>query len=211
MPYKEFEELFRNNREWIQEKLKIDEHYFEKLAEGQHPEYLMIGCSDSRVPMSSLTRSEPGKVFLHRNIANQINLTDINFLSVLEYSVEHLHVKHIIVLGHYRCGGLAAAVDGVDQGLIENWVSPIHDMYKAHKPELDEITDKNDAMDRLSEINVIEQAKNLFKTPVIARAFKREMFPRIHGWIFDIYTGEIKPIELPVDEWKKQGLVPEFY
>ncbi|NPA45551.1 MAG: carbonic anhydrase, partial [Chlorobi bacterium] len=184
-------ELIENNELWIKEKLKNDDNYFTKLSKGQNPRYLMISCSDSRVPLNSMLKAEPGEIFIHRNIANQINMTDINFLSVLEYSIEHLFIKHIIVVGHYSCGGIAAAVDGVDQGLVENWITPVNDIYNKNIDELSEIKDIQKRMDRLAEINVLEQAKNLIKIPIYQRALKRKKYPMLHAWIFDIYTGKI--------------------
>lgn len=211
MGIRNYNELLKNNEDWIKEKLELDTDYFKKLAAGQSPKYLMIGCSDSRVPLSSLLKAEPGEIFVHRNIANQVSLRDMNFLSVLEFSVIHLRAEHIIITGHYGCGGVAAAVDGIDQGLIENWTAPVKDLYTSHKAQLDKIPEKQDALDKLSEINAIEQAKNIFKTPVMARAFKNKEFPQVHAWIFNIYSGSIKELGLPLQEWKQEGLLPDFY
>ncbi len=206
-----FDILFENNKEWIDEKLESDANYFKKLSKGQAPKYLMIGCSDSRVPITSLIKAEPGEVFIHRNIANQVNLNDINLLSVLEYSVNYLHVKHIVIIGHYNCGGIAAAVDGVDQGLIENWVAPVNELYHKHKKELEAITDNHAKCDRLSEINVVEQAHNIIKTPIMQRSFQAGHFPRVHALMFNIYTGEILPIDIQKNELVKNGFLPENY
>lgn len=205
------DELIKNNEDWINEKLKNDENYFTKLSKGQNPRYLMISCSDSRVPLNSMLKAEPGEIFIHRNIANQINMTDINFLSVLEYSIEHLFIKHIIVVGHYSCGGIAAAVDGVDQGLVENWITPVNDIYNNNIEELSKITDMQKRMDRLAELNVLEQAKNLIKIPIYQRALKNKNYPMLHAWIFDIYTGKIIQKKLQFDEFIKKGLLPEDY
>ncbi len=206
-----FTDLFANNLTWIEAKKKEDPAYFEKLAEGQSPKYLMIGCSDSRVPLSSMFNAEPGEIFIHRNIANQVSLTDMNLLSVLEYSIEHLHIEHIFVVGHYNCGGVAAAVDGVDEGLIENWVSPIKDLYLQHKADLDLTHNRKTALDKLSIINTAEQVKNILKIPIMKRAFKRKKYPKVHALNFDIYTGKIDEIDLPVEEWKQAGLLPASY
>ncbi len=206
-----YQKLLENNQQWIQEKLSEDLEYFEKLSKGQSPRYLIIGCSDSRVPITSLIKAEPGEVFIHRNIANQVNLNDMNLLSVLEYSVEHLNIKHIVVIGHYACGGVAAAVDGVNQGLIESWVSPVSELYLKHKNELSEFTNHQKMCDRLSEINLIEQTYNIIKTPVMKRAFKSGKFPKIHAWLFDIYTGEIVPKDLNEKQLIENGLLPENY
>ena len=207
----DYKELFENNEKWIKEKISEQPDFFDKLSAGQSPKYLIIGCSDSRVPLDSLVKAEPGEIFIHRNIANQVSLTDMNFLSVLEYSVEHLHIKHIIITGHYNCGGVAAAIDGVDQGLIENWIAPVKDLYESNKEELDAISDKKKMADRLSEINVIAQVEKILKTPVMTRAFERRQYPKVHGWIFNIYNGKIIEQKLPVEKWKKSGLLPEFY
>ncbi len=211
MKHLDYKELFENNEQWINEKLKTSSTFFDELASSQSPDYLMIGCSDSRVPLSSIMKAKAGEFFVHRNIANQVGLTDMNTLSVLEYSVDHLHIKHIIVIGHYRCGGVGAAVDGVDQGLIENWIAPIKELYIKNKQELDSYPTRQASTDRLSELNVIEQTRNIFRTPILERAFNRKNFPKIHGWIFDIYNGKIKELELPIEKWKKEGIVPECY
>lgn len=204
-------ELIENNELWIKEKLKTDKNYFTNLSKGQNPMYLMISCSDSRVPLNSMLKAEPGEIFIHRNIANQINMTDINFLSVLEYSIEHLFIKHIMVVGHYSCGGIAAAVDGVDQGLVENWITPVNDIYNKHFEELSEIQDIHKRMDRLSEINVLEQVTNLIKIPIYQRALKRKKYPMLHAWIFDIYTGKIIQQEINFNEFIEKGLLPNDY
>ncbi len=210
MEHIQYDELFENNKKWVKEKLNSDPQYFETLSKGQCPKYLIIGCSDSRLPLTSLLKANPGDIFIHRNIGNLVGITDINLLSVLEYSIEHLNIEHIIVAGHYSCGGVEAAVDGVDQGLIENWVSPIKDLYVENKKELDCMTNK-DMKDKLSEISAIAQVKNIFKTPVMKRALKSESYPEIHAWIFNIYNGKILELPLPLKEWKEIGLIPEFY
>jgi carbonic anhydrase len=210
--HNDYLDLLRNNKSWASEKLKMDPEYFEELAKPQKPKFLFIGCSDSRVPLTSITESEPGDMFVHRNIANQVNLTDINLLSIIEYAVEILNIEHIIVLGHYKCGGVRAAVDGLnEEDIVENWVSQISDLYHYHKKELEAIPDKALMYDRLSEMNVIAQLKNLLRTPIIQRAFRKNKPLVFHGWVFDIYTGLIKDLPLPVDEWKEYDLLPEDY
>jgi len=204
-------ELIENNELWIKEKLKADDNYFTNLSKGQNPRYLMISCSDSRVPLNSMLKAEPGEIFIHRNIANQVNMTDMNFLSVLEYSIEHLFIKHIIVVGHYSCGGIAAAVDGVDQGLVENWITPVNDIYTKHIEELSKIKYMQKRMDRLSEINVLEQAHNLIKIPIYQRALKKKVYPMLHAWIFDIYTGKIIQKEIDFEGLIKKKLLPTDY
>jgi len=203
--------LIANNANWIRDKKENDPQYFEKLAIGQAPKYLMIGCSDSRVPLSSMFNAEPGEIFIHRNVANQVGMTDMNLQTVLEYSVEHLHVGHIAIVGHYRCGGVAAAVDAIDEGLLENWVAPIKDLYLQNRDTLDLENHKQASLDKLSRINVLEQAKNVFRTPIMQRAFERGKYPRVYGLIFDIYTGKIEELDLPIDEWKVAGIIPSFY
>jgi carbonic anhydrase len=210
--HNEYLDLLKNNRIWASEKLKMDPEYFEDLAKPQKPKFLFIGCSDSRVPLTSITESEPGDMFVHRNIANQVSLTDLNLLSIIEYSVEILDIEHIIVLGHYKCGGVKAAVDGLtEQDIVENWVSQISDLYHFHKKELEAISDKAKMYDRLSEMNVIAQLKNLLRTPIIQRAFRKKKTMVFHGWVFDIYTGLIKDLPLPLEEWKEYDLLPDDY
>lgn len=204
-------QLIDNNRRWIKEKISEDKKYFEKLAIDQTPKYLMIGCSDSRVPLNYLLDASPGEIFIHRNIANQVSLTDMNFLSVLEYSVEYLKIEYIIVVGHYACGGVKAAIDGLEQGLVENWVSPIKDLYISNMDEFTGITDKDKIADRLSELNVVSQVRNIFKTAVMHRSFERGKYPKVLGWIFDIYSGKIVELPMPLDEWKKNGLLHKNY
>jgi carbonic anhydrase len=210
--HNDYLDLLKNNRQWAAEKLKTDPSYFEELAKPQKPKFLFIGCSDSRIPLDSITASEPGELFVHRNIANQINLTDINLLSIIEYAVEILNIEHIIVIGHYKCGGVKAAVEGLnEEDIVENWVSQISDLYHFHKKELESIGDKAKMYDRISEMNVISQLKNLLRTPIIQRAFRNKKKLFFHGWIFDIYTGLIKDLPLPMDEWKEYDLLPEDY
>jgi carbonic anhydrase len=205
-------ELLKNNRLWASGKLKIDPGYFVELAKPQKPKFLCIGCSDSRVPLDEITESEPGEMFVHRNIANQVNLTDINLLSILEYSVEILNIEHIIILGHYKCGGVKAAVEGLnEEDIVENWVSQISDLYHYHKKELQAIPDRAMMYDRLSEMNVIAQLKNMLRTPIIQRAFRKKKALVFHGWVFDINTGLIKNLPLPLDEWKEYDLLPGDY
>jgi carbonic anhydrase len=210
--HNDYFDLLKNNREWASEKLKTDPSYFNELELPQKPKFLVIGCSDSRVPITSIIESEPGEIFVHRNIANQVNLTDINLLSIIEYSVEILNIEHLIVLGHYKCGGVKAAVEGLDEeDIVENWVSQISDLYHLHRRELESIPDKDKMYDRLSEMNVLVQLKNLLRTPIIQRAFRKKKKLWFHGWIFDIYTGLITDLILPLDEWKEYDLLPEDY
>ena len=210
--HNDYHDLIKNNRLWAAEKLKSDPDYFDELSKPQKPKFLFIGCSDSRIPLDLITASEPGELFVHRNIANQVNLTDINLLSIIEYAVEILNIEHIIVLGHHKCGGVKAAVEGLDkEDIVENWVSQINDLYHYHRKELDAIGDKGHMYDRLSEMNVIIQMKNLLRTPIIQRAFRNNKKLYFHGWIFDINTGLINDLNLPVDEWKAFDLLPSDY
>jgi carbonic anhydrase len=171
--HNDYLDLLNNNRLWAAEKLKTDPDYFKDLSQPQKPKFLFIGCSDSRIPLDLITESVPGDLFVHRNIANQVNLTDINLLSIIEYAVEILDIEHIIILGHYKCGGVKAAVEGLNtEDIVENWVSQISDLYHFHRKELEAIGDKGKMYDRLSEMNVIIQLKNLLRTPIIQRAFR---------------------------------------
>lgn len=210
--HNDYQDLLKNNRIWATEKLTVDPGYFTDLAKPQQPKFLVIGCSDSRIPLDLITESEPGELFVHRNIANQVNLTDMNLLSIIEYAVEILNIEHIIVLGHYKCGGVKAAVEGLNaEDIVENWVSQISDLYHFHKNELHETGDKTVMYDRLSEMNVIAQLKNLLRTPIIQRAFRNNKKIHFYGWIFDINTGLIKELQLPLNEWKEFDLLPEDF
>jgi len=210
--HNDYDDLLRNNKSWAAEKLNTDPEYFEELSKPQKPKFLFIGCSDSRIPLDTITGSEPGEIFVHRNIANQVNFTDLNLLSIIEYATEILNIEQIIVLGHYKCGGVKAAVEGLDtEDIVENWVSQISDLYHFHRRELEALPDKAEIYDRLTEMNVIAQIKNLLRTPIIQRAFRNKKNLFFHGWVFDIRTGLIKDLELPVREWKEFDLLPEEY
>jgi carbonic anhydrase len=210
--HSEYQDLLRNNKLWAAERLNEDPNYFEELALPQNPKFLFIGCSDSRVPLTSIIEAGPGDIFVHRNIANQVNLTDLNLLSIIEYAVEILNIEHIIVLGHYKCGGVKAAVEGLnEEDIVENWVSQISDLYHFHKKELEAMGDRALMLDRLAEMNVIAQLKNVLRTPIIQRAFRKNKKLAFHGWIFDIYSGLVKELSLPVEEWKEYDLLPENY
>ncbi|MBB6610193.1 carbonic anhydrase [Pontibacter sp. Tf4] len=208
MHYHDYQELINNNRKWVSEKLETTPEYFEQLSKGQKPPYLYIGCSDSRMPITSFTRTEPGELFIHRNVANQVSLTDMNLLAVLEYAVEALDVRHIIVCGHYCCGGIEAAYKGTATGVVENWVSPIRDIYMQHRQEIDILPTEKERLQRLSELNVIAQVKNICTTSVMHRAYKTVKYPTVHGWVLDIENGLIKELELPTKEWQAQGILP---
>jgi len=212
MRHNDYSDLIKNNREWATAKLANNPGYFDELSKPQKPKFLFIGCSDSRIPLDLITESEPGELFVHRNIANQVNLTDMNLLSIIEYAIEILKIEHVIVLGHYRCGGVKAAVEGLGaEDIVENWVSQISDLYHFNKTELESIGDKAKMYDRLSEMNVIAQLKNLLRTPIIQRAFRNNRRINFHGWIFDINSGLINELRLPLNEWKDYDLLPRDF
>jgi len=200
--------VFKNNEKWIASKLETDEHYFEKLASGQKPEFLYIGCSDSRVTAEDLMGIQPGEAFVHRNIANLVNNVDLNVMSVLNYSVRHLKVNHIVVCGHYNCGGVKAAMQPVDMGLLNPWLRNIRDVYRIHNDELNAIEDESKRYDRLVELNVQEQCVNLIKTAAVQEA-NRERGLKVHGWVFDIRTGKL--IDLKIDSDAILKSIKEIY
>ncbi|MFT2008135.1 carbonic anhydrase [Pontibacter sp. 13R65] len=208
MHYHNYEDLLENNQEWAAEKLEQDPTYFEKLSQGQKPPFLFIGCSDSRMPLNNFTKTEPGELFIHRNVANQVSLTDMNLLSVLEYAVEALNVQHVVVCGHYFCGGVAAAYKGNATGVVESWVNPIREIYLQNRVEIDAIEKEEDRVNKLAELNVIAQVRNICNTSVMHRAFKTGSYPKLHGWVLDIRNGKIKELELPTDEWRELGIIP---
>lgn len=207
MHYHNYEDLIQNNTEWAEEKLEQDPTYFENLSKGQKPPFLFIGCSDSRMPLNNFTKTEPGELFIHRNVANQVSLTDMNLLSVLEYAVEALKVQHIVVCGHYFCGGVAAAYAGTATGVVESWVNPIRELYLQNRTEIDAIEKEEDRINKLSELNVIAQVKNICNTSVMHRAFKAGSPPKVHGWVLDIRSGLIKDLPLPIKEWQEIGII----
>ena len=192
---KVYEKLLLENKAWAKEKLALDPGYFNKLSDIQTPEFLWIGCSDSRVPANEITNTQPGEIFVHRNIANMVIYTDVNLLSVLEYAVTHLKVKHIIVCGHYGCGGVKAAMGNHDfKQVLNMWLRHIKDVFHLHRKELNSIEDENKKFDRLVELNVQEQVLHLAKTSIIQRAWKHEQRPQIHGWVYGLKDGIINPV-----------------
>jgi carbonic anhydrase len=201
------EDLFRNNRTWVAEKLKQDPDYFKKLAKGQKPRYLFIGCSDSRVPASGISGTQPGEMFVHRNIANVVVHTDLNLLSVLQYAVEVLGVQDVIVCGHYGCGGVQAAM-GVQQfGLIDNWLRNIKDVISLHHDELDAISNDDARFRRTVELNVIEQVNNLYKTTIVQNALNAGKPLRLHGLVYDIADGVLKDVKWTREDFKKYAAI----
>ncbi|RZT95521.1 carbonic anhydrase [Ancylomarina subtilis] len=182
--------IFNNNREWIAEKLSKDSEYFKKLAGEQTPEILYIGCSDSRVTTGDLMGIEPGDMFVHRNIANMVSNTDLSAMSVINYAISYLKVKHVVICGHYNCGGVKAAMQAKDMGILNPWLRNIRDVYRLHKDELNAIDDEEQKYNRLVELNVQEQCVNLIKTAEVQQALRHGQIT-IHGWVFDIHTGHI--------------------
>ena len=191
---KSYKELLKENQEWAAEKISKDPDYFERLSHLQTPEFLWIGCSDSRVPANEITGTQPGEIFVHRNVANMVVHTDLNLLTVLEYAVNQLKVKHVIVCGHYGCGGVQAAMTNHNFGIINKWLRNIKDVHRLHREEVDNIPDEEKRIDRMVELNVQEQVMNLAKTSIIQKAWKKNQFPHLHGWVYGLKDGLIKPI-----------------
>lgn len=191
---KTYEKLLLQNKAWANEHTKFDPDYFKRHSSVQTPEFLWIGCSDSRVPANDVTGTEPGEIFVHRNIANMVIHTDLNLLSVLQYAVQVLKVKHIIVCGHYGCGGVKAAMTNQELGLINKWLRNIKDVYRFHRDELDAIADMELRTNRLVELNVIDQVMNLAKTSLVQHAWKEEERPTLHGWVYKIETGLLNAV-----------------
>lgn len=195
---KPYEKLLLENKAWAAERVVDDPDFFNRLANIQSPEYLWIGCSDSRVPANEITGTQPGEIFVHRNIANMVVHTDLNLLSVLQYAVEVLKVKHIIVCGHYGCGGVKAAMTQQSLGIINKWLRNIKDVYRIHSAEVEKITDENERLNKMVEFNVQEQVLNLAKTSIVQKAWKHESAPHLHGWVYGLHNGIINPIlEMP--------------
>ncbi len=192
--------LFENNRRWAEGKTKEDARYFERLAREQHPEYLYIGCSDSRVPANEIMGVEPGDVFVHRNIANVVASADLNVASVIEYAVAHLEVKRIIVCGHYNCGGVKAAMQAKDLGILNPWLRNIRDVYRLHQAELDGVEGEEARYERLVELSVLEQCINVIKTAAVQRSYLSKGYPLVHGWVFDLRTGLIRDLEIDFEK-----------
>lgn len=204
----DIKKIFENNKKWVAEKLNVQPDYFEKLSEGQSPEVLYIGCSDSRVTAEELMGVGPGDAFVHRNIANMVINTDLSAMSVINYAVTHLKVKHVVVCGHYYCGGVKAAMQSSDLGILNPWLRNIRDVYRIHKNELNAITDEEARYKRLVELNVQEQCVNVIKTADVQRAF-RDRGISIHGWVFDIRSGEL--VDLNVNYEKSMKDIMEIY
>lgn len=189
-----YQKLLLNNRTWAESVVKSDPAFFHRLEKIQRPEFLWIGCSDSRVPANEITGTQPGEIFVHRNIANMVVHTDLNLLSVLQYAVEHLKVRHVIVCGHYGCGGVQAAMTHQNLGLINKWLRNIKDVYRIHKAEVDAQPDEQSRLDRLVELNVQEQVFDLMKTSIIQQAWKERGGPHLHGWVYRLSDGLVHTV-----------------
>jgi carbonic anhydrase len=191
-----YEQIFENNKKWVAEMVARDADFFEKLASDQTPDYLYIGCSDSRVPANEIMGLEPGEVFVHRNVANLVNNTDLNVMAVINFAVKHLDVKHIIVCGHYNCGGVKAAMIPKDMGILNPWLRTIRDVYRMHAAELDAITNEQLRYNRLVELNVKEQATNVIKTANVQKCYQQKGYPIVHGWVFDLHSGILIDLDI---------------
>lgn len=205
-----YESLLEGNKKFIEKSLAIDSEYFEKLANGQNPPVLWIGCADSRVPANQITNTQPGEIFVHRNIANMVIHTDMSMLSVLDYAVNVLQVKHVVVTGHYGCGGVTAAMSNKEFGLIDNWLRHIKDVYRLHAEELDNIKDEDKRVARLIELNVIENVYNLCKTSIVQNAWAKGQPLAVHGWVYSIETGIISDMKVSTQDNAKMDSVFRF-
>ena len=200
--------IFENNQKWVNEKLATDDQYFKNLSEGQTPSILYVGCSDSRVTAEEIMGINPGDAFVHRNIANMISNTDLSAMSVIEYAVGYLKVQNVVVCGHYYCGGVKAAMESQDLGILNPWLRNIRDVYRIHKNELNAITDEDAKYKRLVELNVQEQCFNVIKTAVVQRAYKSRGL-KVHGWVFDVHSGKLIDLKIDFDAVLKN--VMEIY
>lgn len=195
----EFDRIFKNNEKWVAEKLAVNPKYFTELAKGQAPEILYIGCADSRVTAEDLMGLQPGELFVHRNVANMVVSVDLNVMSVINYAINHLKVKHVVICGHYECGGVKASLQPVDLGILNPWLRNIRDVYRIHQQELDAITDEHLRFDRLVELNVQEQCINVIKTAAVQKAYK-ERGLTVQGWVFDVRTGKLNDLKINFKE-----------
>lgn len=200
---KSYEVIFENNRKWVESQLLDNPDFFETLSATQTPDFLYIGCSDSRVSAEEMMGMKPGEVFVTRNVANVVNALDMSSTAVIEYAVEHLKVKHIIVCGHYGCGGVKAAMTPQDLGLLNPWLRNIRDVYRLHQTELDSIADEQKRYDRLVELNVQEQCINVIKMAVVQKEYLVDEYPVVHGWVFDMRTGKIIDLEIDFENTLK--------
>jgi carbonic anhydrase len=196
-----YRRILENNKKWVQNKLATDENYFEKLASDQKPDFLYIGCSDSRVHANEIMGLEPGEVFVHRNVANVVSSTDTNINAVIQFAVEYLDVKHIIVCGHYGCGGVQAALNPTDMGQLNSWLQMVRDVYRIHQAELDGIEDTHQKYNRLVELNIIEQCINVFKIDHVQRKWQKTGYPMVHAWVYDLHNGLLKDLDVNLGEY----------
>ncbi len=194
----DIQQIFRNNEKWIADKLNHNTNFFDELSEDQNPDVLYIGCSDSRVPAEELMGVRPGQIFVHRNIANMVPNTDLSAMSIINYAINHLHVKHIVVCGHYGCGGIKAALQPADLGILNPWLRNIRDVYRLHKEELGLLKDESEKYDRLVELNVQEQCVNVIKTADVQNAIQAEQLT-VHGWVFNLKTGQLIDLNINFD------------
>ncbi len=209
MDTKLYDQIFENNKKWISAQKERDENFFEELAKGQTPEMLYIGCSDSRVTAEDMTGVQPGEMFVLRNVANLVPNNDNSSASVVEYAIEHLEVKRIVVCGHYYCGGIKAAMEAQDLGILNPWLRNIRDVYRIHKDELNAIEDETKKYNRLVELNVIEQCVNVIKMAVFQKSYLKKGFPSVHAWVFDVHSGKL--IDLDIDFHEKLEGIREIY
>jgi carbonic anhydrase len=207
---KKYHQLLLQNRAWVEQKSFEDKDFFNRLANVQKPEFLWIGCADSRVPANEITGTQPGEIFVHRNIANMVVHTDMNMLSVLDYAVNVLEVNHVIVCGHYGCGGVRAAMNNKQVGLVDNWIRHIKDVYRMYQNELEAIEDLKKREDRFVELNVVEQVYDLGKTSIIQNAWQKREGPFIHGWVYDIRNGLIKDLNVSMNDDSAMSSVYRF-
>jgi carbonic anhydrase len=204
-----YKQIFENNKKWVADKKLVDSHYFERLSKGQNPEILYIGCSDSRVTAEEMTGVKPGQMFVHRNVANLVPNNDNSSAAVVEYAVAHLDVKHIVVCGHYYCGGIKAAMNAQDLGILNPWLRTVRDVYRLHKSTLDEITDVEERYKKLTELNVEEQCLNIIKMAVLQKQYLEKGYPTVHGWVFDIHSGQL--VDLRINFLRKLEGIREIY
>ncbi|MDX2302688.1 MAG: carbonic anhydrase [Microscillaceae bacterium] len=195
-----YEQIFENNRIWVAQKLEKDKDFFKNMAREQHPDYLYIGCSDSRVPANEIMGLDAGEVFVHRNVANVVSNSDLNVASVITYAVRYLDVKHIIVCGHYNCGGVKASLEPCDYGSLNPWLRNIRDVYRLHREELDAIEDMKKRSNRLVELNVVEQCINVIKSEVVQQSYVNKGYPVVHGWVFDLAHGVLQDLKINFEE-----------
>ncbi|MBW3534341.1 MAG: carbonic anhydrase [Gemmatimonadetes bacterium] len=203
----DYGELLENNRLWVDQRLAEDPGYFRRLAEGQRPAFLLIGCSDSRKPLNVITQTEPGELFIHRNVANQVGADDLNVQAVLDFAIGSLEVRHVIVCGHTRCGGVQAALDGSARGPVRRWLEPLEELRRSIAAELEALDEPEARADLLSARNVVAQVEAVAASPAYQSCRDRGAAPSLHGWLFRVETGLIEELELPMKHWRGRGLV----